>query len=129
MLKRVGQSRHPCRTKCCSEPVFYAAVEEDGTSGLVMKVFDDSDKVCTDVVLLHGCPESGMPNLVEGPLEVHEDMTGVLPAPKTLPTDDLWVEDLLCGAPACSEAHLLPSDDPARLWLQSVQYDLQHDSA
>ena len=28
------------------EPVSYAAVEEDGTSGLVIEVFDDLDKVC-----------------------------------------------------------------------------------
>ena len=40
----------------CSELVSYAAVEEDGTSGLVKEFFDDSDKVCADVVLLHGCP-------------------------------------------------------------------------
>ena len=45
-----------------SEPVSYAAVEEDGTCGLVIEVFDDLDKVCTDVVLLHGCPQSCMPN-------------------------------------------------------------------
>ena len=32
MLKRVGESRH------CSEPVSYAAVEEDGTSGLAIEV-------------------------------------------------------------------------------------------
>ena len=38
----------------CSEPVSYAAVEEDGTSGLVIEVFDDLDKVGVDVVLLHG---------------------------------------------------------------------------
>ncbi len=36
--------------------VSYAAVEEDGTSGLVIEVFDDLEKVCADVVLLHGCP-------------------------------------------------------------------------
>ena len=30
-------------SKCCSEPVSYAAVEEDCTSGLI-EVFDDSDK-------------------------------------------------------------------------------------
>ena len=30
------------------------AVEEDSTSGLVVEVFDDLDKVCADVVLLHG---------------------------------------------------------------------------
>ena len=39
------------------------------------------------------------------------------------------VEDLLCGAPSCSEACLFFNDDPLRLWLQSVQYDLQHDFA
>ena len=31
-------------------------VEEDGTSGLVIEVFDDLDKVCADF-LLHGCPQ------------------------------------------------------------------------
>ena len=50
------------------------AVEEDCTSGLVIVVFDDSDKVGADVVLLHGCPQSCMPNPVEGLLEVYEDM-------------------------------------------------------
>ena len=60
------------------EPVSYAAVEEDGTSGLVIEVFDDLDKVCADVVLLHGCPQSCMPNPVEGLLEVYEDMVEVL---------------------------------------------------
>ena len=50
-------------SNCCSEPVSYAAVEEDGTSGLVVEVFDDLDKVCADVVLLHGCPQSCMPNV------------------------------------------------------------------
>ena len=50
-LKRVGESRHPCRTpNCCSEPVSDAAVEEDCSRGLVIVVFDDSDRVCADVV-------------------------------------------------------------------------------
>ena len=53
---------------CCSEPVSYAAVEEDGTSGLVIEVFDDLDRVGADVVL-HGCPQSCMPNPVEGLLQ------------------------------------------------------------
>ena len=56
----------------------YAAVEEDGTSGLVIEVFDDLDKVCADVVLLHGCPQSCIPNPVEGLLEVYEDLVEVL---------------------------------------------------
>ena len=68
----------PVRLNCCSEPVSYAAVEEDGTSGLAIEGFDDSDKVGADVVLLHGCPQSCMPNPVEGLLEDHEDMVEVL---------------------------------------------------
>ena len=60
------------------EPVSYAAVEEDGTSGLVIEVFDDSDKVDADVELLCGCLQSCMPNSVEGLLEDYEDMAEVL---------------------------------------------------
>ena len=60
------------------ELVSHAAVEEDCTSGLVIEVFDGWDKVCFDVVLLHGCPQSCMPNPVEGLLEVYEDMVEVL---------------------------------------------------
>ena len=45
---------------------------------LLLEVFDDWDKVCGDVVLFHGCPQSCMPNPVEG-LEVYEDMVEVLP--------------------------------------------------
>ena len=60
------------------EPVSYAAIEEDGTSDLVTEVFNDLDKVCADVVLLHGCPQSCMPNPVEGLLEVYEDMEEAL---------------------------------------------------
>ena len=60
------------------EPVSYAAVEEDGTSGLVIEVFDEADKVCADVVLLHGCPQSCVPNPVEDLHEVYEDMVAVL---------------------------------------------------
>ena len=60
------------------EPVSYAAVEEDYTIGLVIEVFDDSDKVGTDVVPLHGCPQSCMPNPVEGLIAVYEDMVEVL---------------------------------------------------
>ena len=58
--------------------LFNAAVEEDGTSGLDTEVFDDLDKVCADVVLLHGCPQSCMPDPVECLLEVYEDMVEVL---------------------------------------------------
>ena len=78
MLKRVGESRHPCRTPTVvrnQSPIL--AVEEDSTSGLVIEVNDDLDKVCADVVLLHGCPQSCMPNPVKGLLEVYGDMVGL----------------------------------------------------
>ena len=42
-----------------------------------MEVFDDLDKVCADV-LLHGRPQSCMPNPVEGLLGVYENMVEVL---------------------------------------------------
>ena len=78
MLKRVGESRHPCWTPTVNlEPVSYAAVEEDCTSGPVIEVFDDSDKVGTEVVLLHGCPQSCIPNPVKGLLEIYEDIVEV----------------------------------------------------
>ena len=40
--------------------------------------------------------------------------------------ENAYVEDLLCGASSCSEACLFFSDDLLRLWLQAIQYDLQH---
>ena len=57
-------------SNCCLEPVSYVAVEDDGTTGVVIEVFDDLDKVCADVVLLHGCPQSYMENSVEDMAEV-----------------------------------------------------------
>ena len=69
-------------------PVYYSAVEEDCISGLVIEVFDDSDKVGADAVLLHGCPQSCMPNPVEGLFEVYEDMAEVLLVLKIFLTED-----------------------------------------
>ena len=44
-------------------------------------------------------------------------------------TKNSQVEDLLCGTPSWPEACLFFGDDLLRLWLQSVQHDLQHDFA
>ena len=78
----------PVGSKLLFGAVSYAAVEEDGTSGLVIEVFDDLDKVGANVVLLHGCPQSYMPNPVEGLLEVYEDMVDVLLVLELFLTDD-----------------------------------------
>ena len=70
-----------------------------------------------------------MPNPVKGLLEVYEDMVEVLLVLEMFLKENAYVEDLLCGAPTCSEACLFFSNDLLCLWLQSVQYDLQHDFA
>ena len=70
-----------------------------------------------------------MPNSVEGFSDVYENMVEVLLVLEIFLTKDSYVEDLLCGAPACSEACLFFSDDLLRPWLQSVQYGLQYDFA
>ena len=83
ILKRVGETRHPCRT-----PIFVQNQSPilllKRSSGLV----DDSDKVGADVVLLHSCPQSCMPNPVEGFLEVYEEMVEVLLVLKIFLTED-----------------------------------------
>ena len=80
MLKRVGESRHPCRTPTVVRNQFPMLLLKSTalTSGLAIEVFDDLNKVGADVVLLHGCPQSCLPNPVEGLLEVYEDMVEVL---------------------------------------------------
>ena len=90
-----------------------------------MEVFDDSDKVVTDIVPLQGCPQSFVPNPVEGLQEVYEDVVEFF----LFSTEEFYVKDLLLGASTCSEACLFFSNNILRLWLQSVQYDLQHDFA
>ena len=74
MLKRVGESRHPCQTPTVVRNQSLMLPLKRTALGLVIEVFDDLDKVCADVVLLHGCPQSCMPNPAEGLLEVYEDM-------------------------------------------------------
>ena len=69
------------------ELVSRAAVEEHGTNGLVIAVFDDSNKIGTDVAL-HGCLQSCMSNPIEGLLEVYENMIEVLLVLVTFLTED-----------------------------------------
>ena len=70
-----------------------------------------------------------MPNPLECILEVYEDMVEVLMVLDIFLTENVQVENLLCDTPSCSEACLFFGEDLLRLWLQSFQYDLQHDFA
>ena len=72
MLKRVGElSRHPCPTPTVvrnQSPMLLlerAALVALCTSGLILEVFDDLDKLGADVVLLRGCLQRCMPNPVD----------------------------------------------------------------
>ena len=69
MLKRVDESRYPSQTP----------IVVQNQSPMLIEVFGDSDTVDANVVLLHCCPQSCMPNPVEGLLEVYEDMVEALP--------------------------------------------------
>ena len=48
---------------------------------------------------------------------------------KVLLTQYPEIEDLFCCASSCPEASLFFCNNFLHLWLQSVQYDLQHDFA
>ena len=62
--------------------------------------------------------------LLKAFLKSYEDMAEVLLVLEIFLTEDLWVEDLLCGVPSCSEACPFFMDDLLCLWLQSIQYAL-----
>ena len=72
----------------CSDPVSYAAVKDDCSGGLIIGVFDDSDKFGAHVILLYGCRQSYMPDPVEGLLEVYEDTVEVLLVLEIFLTED-----------------------------------------
>ena len=88
-LKRVGESRHPCWTPTVvwnQSPLLL--LKRNALVALSLEVFDDSDKVGAVVVLLHGCPQSCMPNPVEGLPEVYGDMVEVLLVLEIFLTED-----------------------------------------
>ena len=93
-----------------------------------MEVFHDSNKVGADVVL-QDCPQSCMPNPVEGLLEVYGDIVEVLPVLEIFLQRILWLK--ICSVvflpalkPACSLAMIFSA-----CGFKSVAYDLQHDFA
>ena len=71
---RVDCSRHPCWTQTVVQSESPMLLLKRTALVALSQFFDDSDKVGADVVLLHGCQQSCMPNPVEGLLEIYEDM-------------------------------------------------------
>ena len=99
---------------CSSEPVSWAAIEQDCTLGFVTQIFNDSYDVSVDVP--HRCPYGCVPYSVKGLLEVYEDMVEILLILQVFLTEDPEIEYLFCGAPSglniCSVV-LLPALKPA----------------
>ena len=62
------------------------------------------DKVGGDIVLLHGCPQSCVPNSVEGLLEVYEDVVEVCWCWR-------YFSQRMCRLKICSEACLFFTSD------------------
>ena len=96
------------------EPVSYAAVEEDGTSGLVIEVFMTRIRLVLILCFF----------MVAHKAECQTLSKAFLKSMKTC----------LAGAGdishrECSVAWLFFRDDLLGLWLQSLQYDLRHDFA
>ena len=90
LLKRVGENKHSYWTPTVvrNQSPTLLLKRTAPVSGLVIKVVNDSDKVGADLVLLHGCPQSCMPNPVGGLVEVYEEMAEVLLMLKIFPTED-----------------------------------------
>ena len=110
-------------SSCGSEPFSDVVVMVDCADHLVVEAFYGSDQVVIDVIQPHGCPQSCMPNSVECPLGVHEDMVKVLLVLQVFLTEYSKIENLLNCAPSYSEACLFFFDDLLSLWLQSIQED------
>ena len=86
MLKRAGESRYSCQTPTVNQ---FPMLPLKRTALVTLsEVSDDSDKVGIDVVLLHGCSQSCMPNPAKGLLEVYEDVVEVLLVLKIFFTED-----------------------------------------
>ena len=88
MLKRVGESRQTCWTPTVVRNQSPMLLLKRTALVALSEVFDDLDKVGADVVLLHGCPQSCMPNSVKGLLKVYEDTVEVLLVLKIFLTED-----------------------------------------
>ena len=96
---------------------------KDCTGRFVIEVYGDSDKVSADVVLLHSCPQTLMPNPVQGLLEVlWRHGRGLAHKGFWSWRSALWYSFLFWSLPVLRQWSF-------PLGLQSVQYDLQHDFA
>ena len=86
ILKRVGESRHPCQTPTVLWNQSSMLLLK--MTALIIEVFDDLDNAGTDVLLRHGCPQSCMRNPVKDILDVSENMVEILLVLEIFLTED-----------------------------------------
>ena len=115
-------------SKCHLEPVCNAAIEEDGTGGLVIEVFDDLDKVGADIVLLQVAHKVACQTFLKAFLRSMKTWFRSCWCWRYFLQRFLgWRSVLWCFS--CSWACLFFSIDLLHLQLQPVWYDIQHDFA
>ena len=114
MLKRAGESRHPCRTP--TVVLNHSPVLPLNKTALWALSYRFSYDAGVDVVFPHSCPYS----FVKGLFEVYEDMVEILLMLQVFLTENPENEYLFCGVPSGSETCLLFCNDIFCLWLESL---------
>ena len=79
-----------------SEPDSYATIKVDCTCGLVVKVFNDLDQVCVNVIKPHNTPKGFMPYSVKRLFKISQDVIEVLLMLKVPLAQYPKIEDLFC---------------------------------
>ena len=115
MLKRVDESRHPCRTPTVvlNQSVLWALSYIFSVTRMLLALL---------LYFLIFAYKGFVPYLVKGLLEFYEVIVEILQA---ILAEDPEIEYLFCGAPS-TETHLLFCNDFFCLWLESVQDVVQH---
>ena len=122
MLKKVGESRHPCRTP--TVVLIYSPVLPLSRTALWALSYRFSMARMMLALMLYflivAHKASCHYNPVKGLLEVCEDMVENLLMLQVFLAEDPEIEYLFCGAPSGSETCLLFCNDLFCLWLESV---------
>ena len=79
-----------------SEPVSYTTIKVDCTSGLVLEVFNELDKVGVNVIKPHSRPKGFMPYSVKRLFKINKDVIEVLLMLEVPLAQYPKTEDLFC---------------------------------
>ena len=99
MLKRVGESKHPCLTPTVvlNQSPTYATIKIDCTSGLYVEVFNDLDQVGINVIKHNSGPKGLTPYSVRCLFKINKDAIKVFLMLEVPVTQYPKIEDLFCS--------------------------------